>query len=82
LARGREPAGHVALIGVTLNSSVSPRNCPMKNRRDEDGWPICPVCEESIKPGESVGRPDDYMVHIRCYREARERERQAPPPSP
>ena len=44
---------------------------------DADGNedPICPVCRDPIKPGESVARPNDHFVHARCYRKALEQER-------
>jgi hypothetical protein len=37
-----------------------------KNARDEHGHPVCPVCRRGIRPGESVARATDYMVHIDC----------------
>jgi hypothetical protein len=39
---------------------------PFKNTRDEHGYPVCPVCTRAIRPGQSVARATDYMVHIMC----------------
>ncbi len=38
----------------------------MDNERDERGNPICPVCKTAIKPGESVMRDGNHVVHVRC----------------
>ncbi len=38
----------------------------MENERDERGNPICPVCKAVIKPGESVVREGNRVVHLRC----------------
>jgi hypothetical protein len=46
---------------------------PFRNQRDDDTYPVCPACDRSIRPGESVARVADYMVHIECTTEARER---------
>jgi hypothetical protein len=44
-----------------------------ENKRDDNGYPVCPVCDRAIRPGESVARVVDYMVHIDCSVEARHR---------
>jgi hypothetical protein len=39
----------------------------MKNRCDEQGWPVCPACDEPIAPDESTGHLDRYMLHLHCW---------------
>jgi hypothetical protein len=39
-----------------------------QNDHDPHGWPICPTCNEALKPGESAAREGAYMVHPGCLR--------------
>jgi hypothetical protein len=37
-----------------------------KNDRDSNGWPICPTCEQPLRPGEGAKRGGAYMLHLNC----------------
>ena len=43
----------------------------LRNRIDEAGRPVCPVCGQSIKMTEIVIRADEYLLHFGCRDEAR-----------
>jgi hypothetical protein len=38
----------------------------MDNHQDPRGNPICPVCDQSILPAESVAKSHSYIVHLLC----------------
>ena len=44
---------------------------PLRNRIDDAGRPVCPVCGQSIKMTEIVIRADNCLVHFGCRDEAR-----------
>ena len=50
----------------------------MDNKRDEGGFPICPLCGESITTGQSVVRRGNTMAHVHCAEAEREREKSEP----
>ena len=45
--------------------------CPLtewkpKNDHDGNGWPICPACKESLRPGQDAKRSGVYVLHSDC----------------
>jgi hypothetical protein len=42
-----------------------------ENERDARGWPICPACKQSLRPGEGVRRRGVFMWHLDCPDPAR-----------
>jgi len=55
---------------------------PLRNRADDAGRPICPVCGQSIKMTEIVIRADEYLVHFGCRDETRKRAEPRDPSAP
>jgi hypothetical protein len=57
--------------GTRYASAVGMR---LTNYLDAEGHPICPSCGKGIGPVESAARIDDCLVHMVCFRAARERQ--------
>lgn len=54
-------------FGSVRNSgSICRKDGAVENRRDEDGNPVCPVCDNAIRPGANSTRHEDYVLHVDC----------------
>jgi endogenous inhibitor of DNA gyrase (YacG/DUF329 family) len=64
-------ASHLACLDARKpGAKAAPAS--FKNVRDERGDPICPVCGRTVSRTESMGRVDEYLVHIECVPRARQ----------
>jgi len=54
----------------------------LRNRIDDAGRPICPVCGQSIKMTEIAIRADEWLVHFGCRDEPRKRAEPCDPSDP
>ena len=65
-----------------IRSSDSPRSdtllsCAMPTP-EKNNDPICALCRERIKPGESAAGTRDRMLHLGCWLKERQEKRRAP----
>ena len=45
----------------------------LANYLDADGMPICTVCGKPIGPVDATAKIEDCLIHLSCFREARQR---------